>query len=92
MHCSGALLLEAQDGEFLDDQLCSSSASASTQMQYEGQPTANQEAQQAVNIEQGNGVGQHDVHNDIDGGGDDFGGSDDYMHQDPPSDLQGLLY
>ena len=92
MHRSGALLLEAQDGEFLDEHLCSSSASASTQMQYGGQPTANEEAQQSVNIGQGNDMGQHDIHNDFDDGGDDFGGGDEYMHQTTPGDLQGRLF
>jgi len=37
MHHSGALLLEARDGEFLDEQLCCSNIAASTHLQQPDQ-------------------------------------------------------
>ena len=86
MHHSGALLLEARDGEFLDEQLCCSSIAASTYLQQPDQQAeqmrdAGHEAMDAghsCGYDEAEGLGHG--YDDGDGGADD---GDDYMQQDP---------
>lgn len=87
IHHSGALLLEARDGDFLDAQLCSTSIAASNHLQ---QPDPGSEA--APQAEGGPPAGDdcpsdgpeafgNDYDGDDDGGGGGDGG-DEYMYQE----------
>lgn len=85
IHHSGALLLEARDGEFLDAQLCSTSIAASNHLQ---QPDPGSEA--APQAEGGPPKG-NDFPSDgpeafgsvcDDDGGGGYDGGDDYMYQE----------
>ncbi len=88
MHHSGALLLEARDGEFLDEQLCSSSVAASTHTQQPDQQLGpgTDACHDATDTAQAGDDFAYDgtegYSNDVDdgGGGDD---GDDYMQQEP---------
>ena len=91
VHYSGALLLEARDGEFLDEHLCSSSTAASTQTQQpqqlaDDQFTAGNEAADAAH------GSEHaaDAYDDDGGGCDDGLAGGDYMQEDAAQGLQGL--
>ena len=85
MHHSGALLLEARDGEFLDEQLCCSNIAASTHLQQPDQQVrpmpedASHDAMDTCNDEGYDGAEgcSHDC--DDCGGGDDGA---DYMQQE----------
>ena len=83
MHHSGALLLEARDGAFLDAQLCSSSGAASNDLQLAC--TAHQTGNEPMEADQpGNNFafsGQGEYSNDFDDGG--GGDGDDYMQHEP---------
>ena len=94
MHHSGALLLEACDGEFLDEQLRCSSIAASTHAQQPDQCTgAGPHAHSnAMDEAQAGNDGKYDgpeaySHNADDGAvGDDWAvedAGDDYMQQQP---------
>ena len=93
VHYSGALLLEARDGEFLDEHLCSSSIAASSQTQ-QPQPTADNHfttGNEAADAAQGNEHAADTYDGYDDGGGCDDGfAGDDYMQEDAAQGLQGL--
>ncbi len=85
MHHSGALLLEARDGEFLDEQLCCSNIAASTHLQQPDQqvrPMPEGTSHDAMD------TGSHEGYDGAEGCShdfDDYGGGDDgadYMQQE----------
>ena len=85
VHHSGALLLEGRDGEFLDAQLCSTSAAASNQLQQpdlgaEAAHPAMGETQEAQQFGHDGPGAFADDYDDGGGGGADDG--DEYMHQE----------
>ena len=86
MHHSGALLLEARDGEFLDEQLCCSSIAASTYLQQPDQQAEQMQDAGHEAMDTGHSCGYDEAeglsHGYDDGAGGADGG-DDYMHQDP---------
>lgn len=97
LHHSGALLLEAHDGEHLDENLCSSSTAASTQMQH-GQPEQLANSHCAAGTEheasiQANDIDMtaagHPIDYDDGVGFDDDGGGVDDMHEQDTHSLQG---
>lgn len=96
VHYSGALLLEARDGEFLDKHLCSSSTAASTQTQQPNQLgdidlAAGQEPADAAqsNDHEGSGGETFDHYDDGGAGDGDFGG-DDHMQDNAAHSMQGV--
>lgn len=86
MHHSGALLLEARDGEFLDEQLCCSSVAASTYLQHPDKQAEQMRDAGHEAMDTGHSCGSDEAeglshdYDDGAGGADD---GDDYMHQDP---------
>ncbi len=85
MHHSGALLLEARDGEFLDEQLCCSNIAASMHLQQPDQqvrPVPEGASHDAMDTGNDEGYdGAEGCSHDFDdcGGGDD---GSDYMQQE----------
>ena len=86
VHHSGALLLEAQDGEFLDAQLCSSSVAASNHLQQPDTEPLSEAAQQAIDTRQTGSDhafdGPEGYSNEFDDGGGGNDDGDDYMHEE----------
>ncbi len=85
MHHSGALLLEARDGEFLDEQLCCSNIAASTHLQQPDQqvrPMPEDASHDAMDtgIDEGYDGAEGCSHDFDDCGGGDDGA--DYMQQE----------
>lgn len=94
MHYSGALLLEARDGEFLDEHLCFSSTAASTQTQQpqqlaDDQFTAGNKAADAAHGSE-DAADTYDGYDNDGGGCDDGLAGDDYIQEDAAQGLQGL--
>ena len=92
MHHSGALLLEARDGEFLDEQLCCSTSApaAHSQQPHEAAPPEVQNPLDGSSMAEAGGVdGTEAYGNDFDdsGGGYDGDDGDDSMPQ-APDDLE----
>ena len=91
MHHSGALLLEARDGEFLDEQLCCSTSApaAHSQQPHEAAPPEVQNPLGSSMAEAGGIDGTEAYGNDFDdsGGGYDGDDGDDSMPQ-APDDLE----
>lgn len=84
IHHSGALLLEARDGEFLDAQLCSTSIAASNHLQ-QPQPGSEAAPQAEGGPPEGNDCpsdGPEAFGNDYDDGGGVYDGGDDHMYQE----------
>lgn len=91
MHHSGALLLEARDGEFLDEQLCCSSVAASTCLQQPDQQAEQMRDAGHEAMDTGHSFGDDEaegISHDYDDGAGGADNGDDYMQQDP-ADLDG---